>query len=605
MTCRLPVSGRKTLLSLSGLLFSLFLSLSGHAQQTAISRGPYLQQVTPESMTIRWRTVLPTDNRVRYGTSPGQFTQQFTDTARTTEHIVRLTGLQPATRYYYSIGDGATDGTTRAYQSFTTAPPKGSSAPVRIWALGDFGSGNQNQRDVRDQFLKASATRPADLWLWLGDNAYCCGREQDFQQYVFDTYPTILPGLPFWPTPGNHDYADNVNNFDNAYYKLITVPQQGEAGGVPSGSKAYFSFDYGQIHFVSLDSYGLEAGKFRLYDTTGTQAEWLKRDLAANRQPWTIVFFHHPPYAKGQRNADTDPEMTAVRQRVLPILERFNVDLVLLGHSHTYERSYQLHGFSGTYDQFDLARHAVSSTTGRYDGSANSCPIIQKGKGTVYVVNGSGGQIGGQTPGWPHPAMVYANNTIGGSMIIDVLENRLDAKFIMADGVTRDQFTIMKNVSRTQTLTVPYGETARLTASWPAQNETGPYRWSDGTVGKRTLSVAPAKSARFTVADEQGCLQDVFDVTVLQPTGLEPGAEGRLSVFPNPTTDFVTVKLTLNAPAPIEWHLTDLQGRCVSERTYPKSGKLEDHIALPDGGKVFFLKVKAGKEVFTRKIVRN
>ena len=66
---------------------------------------------------------------------------------------------------------------------------------------------------------------------------------------------------------------------------------------------------------------------------------WLARDLAANRAKWTIAVFHHPPYSDGSHVSDTEDRMVQVREHVVPILERYGVDLVLSGHSHGYERT--------------------------------------------------------------------------------------------------------------------------------------------------------------------------------------------------------------------------------------------------------------------------
>src|SRR5438093_1421322 len=71
-----------------------------------ITRGPYLQQGTPSSIVVRWRTDVATTSRVRYGTTPGNFTTVVSDPASTTEHIVSVTGLQSLTRYYYEVGTG-------------------------------------------------------------------------------------------------------------------------------------------------------------------------------------------------------------------------------------------------------------------------------------------------------------------------------------------------------------------------------------------------------------------------------------------------------------------------------------------------------------------
>ncbi|GAB3540470.1 metallophosphoesterase [Spirosoma fluminis] len=531
------------------LSYFVFFSSISHGQAPKITRGPYLQVVTPTSVIVRWRTDQPTDSRVTYGTQSGQFTQQATLTQSTTEHQVTLTGLQPATTYYYSIGSTAAVLASDATQYVRTAPATGSTTPLRIWALGDFGDGSANARNVYQAYRNATAAHPADLWLWLGDNAYCCGTDDQFQQYVFNVYGPTLRNLPIFMTPGNHDYADNSNNFDIAYYKLFSMPTKGEAGGVASGSQSYFSADYGNVHLVSLDSQGNEAGQYRLYDTTGTQVQWLKRDLAANKLPWTIVIFHHPPYSKGGHNSDTEESMRLIRQNLTPILERYNVDLVLNGHSHNYERYYRLNGQTGLANTFDKTKHVTENTTARYDGSPGSCPILTKGQGTVYVVNGSGGALGGLSPDYPHPAMVVGYTPTGGSMLLDVLDNRLDAQFIAADGSVQDRFTMMKNVNKTTTLTTEFADTLQLTASWPTGPDSpGGYSWTTGSTN-RSIRYVGALPGKFTinVADTRQCLTDQFVVTVQQQpkiTALAPASACAGSTIAVTATPENTTKAT-------------------------------------------------------------
>jgi len=74
------------------------------------------------------------------------------------------------------------------------------------------------------------------------------------------------------------------------------MPTDGEAGGVASRTQAFYSYDIGNVHFLALDSYGLEEKKYRLSDTLGPQAEWVKKDLDANKKTWVIAYWHHAPY---------------------------------------------------------------------------------------------------------------------------------------------------------------------------------------------------------------------------------------------------------------------------------------------------------------------
>ena len=220
--------------------------------------------------------------------------------------------------------------------------------------------------------------------------------------------------------------------------------------------------------------------------------------------------------------------MRLIRENLTPILERYGVDLVINGHSHGYERTYRIKGLQGLATTFDQNANVAENTTGRYDGTPNSCPILTKGQGTVYVVNGSGGQLGGQSPGFPHPATVYNNITQGGSMLLDVADNRLDAQFLMADGSVQDKFTIMKNVNKTTALTAEYADTLQFTASW-----VGNYQWPTGQTG-RTIRYPADKSGTYPVlvTDAQQCLTDQFTLTVQQPPKLTAKVAASTAICP-------------------------------------------------------------------------
>ena len=82
-----------------------------------------------------------------------------------------------------------------------------------------------------------------------------------------------------------------------------------------SGTEAYYSFDYANVHFVCLESFETNRS------ATGPMLTWLQNDLASTAQPWVIAFFHHPPYSKGSHDSDTDIELKEMRQNALPILE--------------------------------------------------------------------------------------------------------------------------------------------------------------------------------------------------------------------------------------------------------------------------------------------
>jgi hypothetical protein len=358
-----------------------------------------------------------------------------------------------------------------------------------------------------------------NAWLLLGDNAYNDGTDAEYQAKFFNVYRDFLRKYPLFPTPGNHDYHDAdftaayaQNNHTTAYYQNFSMPVNGEAGGVPSHNPAFYSFDIGNIHFLSLDTYGKEKNQFFLYDTTGPQMQWVKEDLEANKnKQWIIVFTHFPPYSMTTHNSDTESGLYMVRQNVVPILERFGVDLLICGHSHGYERSKLMQGYYGKEADFN-SKYNVSNSTGFYDGTKNSTPYIKNsGKGTMYVVTGSSSYVGKADSSFPHKAMYYSNDKNLGAGMLEVNGNRLDFKWICEDGVVRDQFTIMKDVNKTTTIHVKKGEQATLTASFNCDE----YKWSNANEHGKTIVVSPSsRKANYTVTDSSGTLKDVFIVEV-------------------------------------------------------------------------------------------
>ena len=416
----------------------LLAAFSIDAQQ--IVRGPYLNSVTPTSVVIRWRTDKVVAGQVDIGTtiSLGNVTKEDKPA---TDHEVLINGLLPATRYYYTIRSGNTMVTASQDQYFQTAPEKGSAAMVRVWALGDFGNSSQNQTACRDAITKATLDHVPDAWIWLGDNAYSYGKDSEYQKHVFRVYQeSFFKNTTLYPSPGNHDYGGQIESQDIPYYKIFTLPKNGEAGGVPSGSESFYAVDYGSVHLVSLDSYGKGADGLCLYDTTSLQVRWLKKDLAANKLTWVVLYFHHPPYSKGSHDSDTEELLVKIRQNLIPVLEKYHVDLVLAGHSHEYERTHPIIGHYGKSESFDFNKHVIATAD-----APNQYHVNGEAQGIIYVVNGSGGQVGGQQNGFPLQAAIYSNNTVGGSMILDFTANRLDARWICADGVVRDQFSITKD----------------------------------------------------------------------------------------------------------------------------------------------------------------
>ena len=216
-----------------------------------------------------------------------------------TEHEIRIGGLIPHTRYFYQIEDKtAVMAAADSSQYWITSPPIGSLSPLRAWILGDPGTADANARAVRDAYYSYADSQHTDMLILLGDNASPQGSDADYQQAVFDSmYEDILRRSVLWTAPGEEEFANGLTasaTETGPYFDIFSLPRNAEAGGLASGTEAYYAYDYGPVHFVSLDSYDSDR------DPVGPMLTWLEHDLALTRQPLDRGFFHHPPYAKGK-----------------------------------------------------------------------------------------------------------------------------------------------------------------------------------------------------------------------------------------------------------------------------------------------------------------
>ena len=456
-----------------------------------LTRSPYLNMPNQNSIVVRWRASTSIVGRVRYGTSPTNLDQFVDESTARTDHDVRITGLTPSTRYYYSVGSATdtltpelTDTTsvrtaaytnypvpTAADYTFRTSPIPGT-APAegtRVWIVGDCGRGSTNQAGGRDAYYNFMGSRTPDLCLQLGDNAYNSGTETEYQTGYFLMYPTIFRKMPQWSCLGNHD-ANNgtttpTTNFP--YFDMFTFPTNAECGGLASGTEHYYSFDYANIHFICFDSQTTLANS----SASAPQTVWLKADLAATTQPWIVVFLHHPPYTKGSHDSDTESQLITTRTVYNPIFEQGGVDVIFSGHSHNYERSYLLDGHYGNANTITPAMRkngGNGSTTGfttSSSGNIRRAPAFaavanvagtvippdgayikpltgpRDHFGAVYNTAGMSGQADGGT--LSHNAMYISYDQVG-TVNMEVVGNTLTCKFIQSGNTVPDNFTITK-----------------------------------------------------------------------------------------------------------------------------------------------------------------
>ncbi|MEC7242034.1 MAG: metallophosphoesterase family protein [Myxococcota bacterium] len=401
---------------------------------TELDRAPYLQSLTPNQATLVWRGEEIHNATVEVEGVSTDHSQVYESIERI-QHEVTLKGLEPGQTYRYRIegSEGVLSDPEGAV--FQTAPATGDRSPIRVWVVGDSGIGGGPQLAVRDAMVLAAGVTGPDLMIHVGDMAYGSGTDEEFTQNFYAIYQEQLRSIPVWPAIGNHEGKTSFSaDQSGPYFEGYVLPRAGEAGGLPSGTEAYYSFDHGNVHFISLDSHqsSRQPGDAML--------TWLEADLAATSQEWIVAFWHHPPYTKGTHDSDTETRHIEMRENALPILEAGGVDLVLGGHSHIYERSYPL---EGAYDTPRTTHGIIDSgsgwagTTGSYRKSSGQAA----NEGAVYIVAGHGGTYVGGTGG--HPLIQYYE-VENGSVLLDFHENRLGIQNVRFDGVVTDRATLIK-----------------------------------------------------------------------------------------------------------------------------------------------------------------
>lgn len=370
-----------------------------------LTRGPFLQLADDTGITVVFRTDTPSIGSVRFGT--GALTSSVTGLVPSIEHAVRLSGLTPSTRYGYEVVvDGVTVAGGDAFR-FRTHPAAGTASPFRLFAWGDSGLGTAGQLRLAERL--STEVGDATLSLVLGDIIYDRGEASLYDDRYFAPYAPLLRRMVAWTAIGNHDMA--LDPLGGPYIDAFVLPTNN-----PLSTELYYSFDYGDAHFVCLDTHVSGHGP------GSAQLLWAAADLAASNAKWKFVFFHVPPWTGGT-HAD-DPQVIA---GIVPLVEAAGVDVVFSGHSHVYERTYLLKGSA-----------IVQADPGSYLKASPDA-------GTLYVVSGTAGQTGALANP-THPLMAFQAGNVFGASVIDVAGDTLHGYFLRDDGVAVDLFQLTRGV---------------------------------------------------------------------------------------------------------------------------------------------------------------
>jgi predicted phosphodiesterase len=217
----------------------------------------------------------------------------------------------PDARKFLTLWTGAPPTSAYSLGASTDQPPL-----MRLTVAGDVGTGDAEEFETAFAMTRLLNEGPIDALVLLGDNVYPNGDPAMLQQTVFVPFGSLLySGTELLPVLGNHDIRDG-----NAIGQM-------KAFGMPN---RWYSRVFDDIHFIGLDS---------SIATDPQQLSWLEAELAGSTSKWKIVAMHHPPYSAGWHGSHEPSQ-----EWLVPIFEKYGVQLVLAGHDHDYQRSNEING---------------------------------------------------------------------------------------------------------------------------------------------------------------------------------------------------------------------------------------------------------------------
>ena len=389
------------------------------------SESRYIRQIVAQdnsiSRTIMWQSDNSESDAIIEYRQDGTDTIQtinatdkvFTDDGSTTYiHEATLTGLTPKTKYEYRVGYGS----DRRSDWYSLETAGASVYDVLIYPDSQSGDYSQWEEIVKDSAHRNPRTA---LYISMGD--LVDNGEQDYQWRTWlNSIRPLSANVPLATTLGNHEMytLDWKMREPYAYLNYFAVPPNGNE----IFNRRYYSYDFGDVHYVVLDTQLYESNHEDNHDTHhpdlyDVQIQWLRQDLAANIKKWTVVLMHRDPfqYAFDRPGASRDVGFNEEGVLFMPIFDEFNVDLVLSAHLHSYRNR-------GHVRNFD-----------------------RDASGPLYILTGIAGNA--RRPKWKeHPLDVYVapDRDKNNYMTMTVTPNKLIVKAFLSDGTQLDESVIEK-----------------------------------------------------------------------------------------------------------------------------------------------------------------
>lgn len=306
------------------LTFAAIILATGTAGATGpITKGPWIQKVTPTSAIIRVEVDPPTPVTVELGIGSAGSDPSRARVLESKEtralHSIVVDKLDPATRYAFTVRAGG----AQKYGAVTTAP-EDPLAPFRFLVFGD----NRTDDAAHAAVVRAMASASADFFVHTGDFVANGGSAPEWQTF-FDIEAPIMRDRCVFSCVGNHELVDGAG----MQYVRYFGPADGPAPVTVTPESLNGSFRWGNARFFLVN--GMVS-----YAAGQASRDWLEKALASAADEkgivWRIVVTHHGPWSSGPHG-----DNTRFRDAGIPdLLRKHKVDLVLAGHDHIYERGF-------------------------------------------------------------------------------------------------------------------------------------------------------------------------------------------------------------------------------------------------------------------------
>lgn len=344
---------------------------------------PYLQSAEKTGITIKWESIYPSYGYIEYGKTKNLGSKMIEEANPNLIHQLTLVGLEPGQKYYYRVVCGEISSET---SYFTTKPD--TNKPFKFIVYGD----NRTQVKIHERVAKQIAKENSAFVINVGD---VVSRGAVLPQWIDEYFLPISAyssTTPSYISIGNHEYG--------GFWERRKVPPFEKYVSHPIGTvgstEYYFSFDYGNAHFIILDpNEGENGGDDSIISPDSQQYNWFKQDLkeAQKNSDWIFVIMHEPPYSECWSGGYYNGE-PPLRKYIVPLIEANNVSIVFAGHTHDYERglphkpydpktgkgnnaAYIITGGGGAslddhkyfeWEQIDLPDHKANPDSDEFDG---------------------------------------------------------------------------------------------------------------------------------------------------------------------------------------------------------------------------------------------